>query len=94
MNSAAAAAVYSESPPQTSQAASAPAPQETAQAPVDGNKELYDSIESKMKSIKEKATGVTFEPKLGDGLYLVGAGVRKKVRSFYTKPCIAVFQQI
>ena len=94
MNSAAAAAVYSESPPQTSQAASAPAPQETAQAPVDGNKELYDSIESKMKSIKEKATGVTFEPKLGDGLYLVGAGVRKKVRSFNTKSCIAVFQLI
>lgn len=80
MNSAAATAVYSESPPQSSQAASAPSPQETAQAPVDGNKELYGAIESKMKPIKEKATGVTFEPKLGDGLYLVGAGVRKKVR--------------
>jgi hypothetical protein len=31
-----------------------------------------------MKPIQEYATSVTFVPKLGDGLYLVGAGVRKK----------------
>jgi len=36
------------------------------------------AVESKAKSLKEKATGVTFDPKLEDGLFLVGAGVRKK----------------
>jgi len=38
----------------------------------------YDAVESKMKSLKDKATSVSFEPKLEDGLYLVGVGVRKK----------------
>ncbi|KAK1739253.1 SET domain-containing protein [Skeletonema marinoi] len=36
------------------------------------------AVESKAKSLKEKATGVSFDPKLEDGLFLVGAGVRKK----------------
>ncbi len=36
------------------------------------------AVESKVKSLKEKATGVSFDPKLEDGLFLVGAGVRKK----------------
>jgi len=38
----------------------------------------YEEVESKMKSLKDKATSVSFEPKLEDGLYLVGVGVRKK----------------
>jgi len=36
------------------------------------------AVESKAKSLKEKATGVSFDSKLEDGLFLVGAGVRKK----------------
>lgn len=36
------------------------------------------AVEPKVKSLKEKATGVLFDPKLEDGLYLVGCGVRKK----------------
>lgn len=36
------------------------------------------AVESKAKPLKEKATGVSFDPKLEDGLFLVGAGVRKK----------------
>ena len=38
----------------------------------------YEAVESMMKSLKEKATGVTFDAKLDAGLYLVGVGVRKK----------------
>ena len=37
-----------------------------------------DAVESKMQPITDKATSVTFDAKLDDGLYLVGAGVRKK----------------
>mmetsp|Transcript_32367 Transcript_32367/g.65866 ORF Transcript_32367/g.65866 Transcript_32367/m.65866 type:complete len:1853 (+) Transcript_32367:339-5897(+) len=40
--------------------------------------ESLESIESTLKPIEESATGVTFAPKLDDGLYLVGCGVRKK----------------
>ena len=36
------------------------------------------AVEAKAQSLKEKATGVTFNSKLDDGLYLVGCGVRKK----------------
>jgi hypothetical protein len=36
------------------------------------------AAEAKAQSLKEKATGVTFNSKLDDGLYLVGCGVRKK----------------
>lgn len=36
------------------------------------------AVESKLKAIKDNATGVTFQPKLGDGLYLIGAGARTK----------------
>lgn len=39
---------------------------------------LQNAIESNMKPIQEYATSVTFVPKLEDGLYLAGAGVRKK----------------
>eukprot|EP00985_Skeletonema_marinoi_P030635 scaffold32980_cov80-Skeletonema_marinoi.AAC.1 len=35
-------------------------------------------VESKALPLKEKATGVSFNAKLDDGLYLVGCGVRKK----------------
>ena len=41
-------------------------------------KRRYEAVERKMKPLKEKATGVSFDSKLGDGLYLFGAGVRKK----------------
>ena len=37
-----------------------------------------DAIESQLQPIEEYATGISFAPKLDDGLYLVGAGVRKK----------------
>lgn len=36
------------------------------------------AVESNLKAIKDNATGVTFQPKLGDGLYLIGAGSRTK----------------
>ena len=39
---------------------------------------LQNAVESNMKSIQEYATSVTFAPKLEDGLYLAGAGVRKR----------------
>ena len=42
------------------------------------SEQTIEAVESKMKSIKDKATGVSFNPKLQDGLYLVGVGVRKK----------------
>eukprot|EP00984_Skeletonema_dohrnii_P015316 scaffold6590_cov69-Skeletonema_dohrnii-CCMP3373.AAC.1 len=37
-----------------------------------------DAIESQLQPIEEYATGISFAPKLDNGLYLVGAGVRKK----------------
>lgn len=37
-----------------------------------------DAIESQLQPIVEYATGISFAPKLHNGLYLVGAGVRKK----------------
>lgn len=37
-----------------------------------------EAIEAMSMPIKDKATGVSFDPKLDDGLYLVGVGVRKK----------------
>ena len=36
------------------------------------------SVESKLKPIKDSTTGVSFDPKLDDGLYLIGAGSRTK----------------
>ena len=36
------------------------------------------AAEAKLNPIKEYATGITFAPKLDEGMYLVGAGVRKK----------------
>jgi hypothetical protein len=38
----------------------------------------FAAVEAKIQSLKEKATGVSFNSKLDDGLYLVGCGVRKK----------------
>jgi hypothetical protein len=35
-------------------------------------------MEAKVMPLKEKATGVSFDPKLDDGMFLVGVGVRKK----------------
>ena len=43
-----------------------------------GESASLEDIESKLKPIKESVTGVSFDPKLDDGLYLVGCGVRKK----------------
>lgn len=37
-----------------------------------------EPAEAKLRPIKEYATGITFAPKLDEGMYLVGAGVRKK----------------
>ena len=37
-----------------------------------------NAIESMLKPIREKTTGVEFAPKLDDGLYLIGAGARSK----------------
>ena len=36
------------------------------------------AVEEQLNPITEYATGITFNPKLEEGLYLVGAGVRKK----------------
>jgi len=40
--------------------------------------EKIDKVEAKMISLRDTATRVSFEPKLEEGLYLVGVGVRKK----------------
>jgi len=40
--------------------------------------QLILDIESKVHSLTEKATGISFESKLYDNLYLVGVGARKK----------------
>ena len=40
--------------------------------------EQQKATEAKLRPIKEYATGITFAPKLDEGMYLVGAGVRKK----------------
>ena len=42
------------------------------------NQKLINAIESSMQALTDKATGVTFEPKLDEEQYLVGVGVRKK----------------
>ena len=44
----------------------------------DADTTKHSAIESKMKPLKDYATSVTFDPKLDDGLYLIGVGVRKK----------------
>eukprot|EP00571_Detonula_confervacea_P004338 CAMPEP_0172320844 /NCGR_PEP_ID=MMETSP1058-20130122/41591_1 /TAXON_ID=83371 /ORGANISM="Detonula confervacea, Strain CCMP 353" /LENGTH=1076 /DNA_ID=CAMNT_0013036199 /DNA_START=99 /DNA_END=3329 /DNA_ORIENTATION=+ len=54
-------------------AAKAAAEKEAAKA-----QQRHEAVESKMKSLEDKATGVSFDPKLEDGLYLAGVGVRKK----------------
>lgn len=36
------------------------------------------AAESKLKPLQEYASGISFEPKLDEGLYLVGVGIRKK----------------
>lgn len=57
----------------------APPPDTTAVTSTAGRVEAsLDDIESKLKPLKDSATGVEFSPKLADGLYLVGCGVRKK----------------
>jgi hypothetical protein len=51
-------------------------------------------IESRMKPLKDYATSVEFEPKLDEGLYLIGVGVRKKsivsvyAVSMYSSPAV------
>jgi hypothetical protein len=42
------------------------------------NRANFEAVEAKIQSLQEKATGVSFNSKLDDGLYLVGCGVRKK----------------
>ena len=57
-------------------------------APVDGSAGVdssageaavsVESLESQLTPIKDAATGISFVPKLEDGMYLAGCGVRKK----------------
>ena len=42
------------------------------------NQKLINAIESSVQALTDKATGVTFDPKLDEEQYLVGVGVRKK----------------
>jgi hypothetical protein len=52
--------------------------QDSGESEEDPSSSLQTIVESNVKQIQEYATSVTFVPKLDDGLYLVGAGVRKK----------------
>ncbi|KAL7449112.1 hypothetical protein ACHAWC_001203 [Mediolabrus comicus] len=52
--------------------------QDSGESEEDSSSSLQTIVESNVKPIQEYATSVTFVPKLDDGLYLVGAGVRKK----------------
>jgi hypothetical protein len=52
--------------------------QDSGESEEDSSSSLQTIVESNVKPIQEYATSVTFVPKLNDGLYLVGAGVRKK----------------
>jgi len=60
------------------------ASKEAAEKAAAEAQQKFEAVDSKMKSLKDKATGVIFDPKLDDGpdplsgLYLVGVGVRKK----------------
>lgn len=49
-----------------------------AEKAAEQHRQRLAAIEAMIMPLKEKATGQTFEPKLDDGLYLVGVGVRKK----------------
>jgi hypothetical protein len=54
-------------------------PARSTEKDVDPNTQINANllaVESKLNAIRDKATGVTFQPKLGDGLYLIGAGSR------------------
>lgn len=68
--------------------------EEAAEASAAAKQQKVDVVESKMQSLQEKATGVTFDAKLEDGLYLVGVGVRKKAIiniygvAMYTSPAV------
>lgn len=52
--------------------------EEQARLHAEAQQQRIDSVESKMQSLTDKATSVTFDAKLEEGLYLVGVGVRKK----------------
>ena len=52
--------------------------EEQARLHEEAQQQRINSIESKMQSLTDKATSVTFDSKLEEGLYLVGVGVRKK----------------
>ncbi|KAL3798622.1 hypothetical protein ACHAWO_014031 [Cyclotella atomus] len=52
--------------------------EEQARLHAEAQRQRIDAVESKMQSLTDKATSVTFDAKLDDGLYLVGVGVRKK----------------
>ena len=43
-----------------------------------GGELSLEEVESNLQPLKESVTGVSFQPILDDGLYLVGCGVRKK----------------
>eukprot|EP00578_Thalassiosira_sp_NH16_P022768 CAMPEP_0181099468 /NCGR_PEP_ID=MMETSP1071-20121207/12675_1 /TAXON_ID=35127 /ORGANISM="Thalassiosira sp., Strain NH16" /LENGTH=1067 /DNA_ID=CAMNT_0023182131 /DNA_START=67 /DNA_END=3270 /DNA_ORIENTATION=+ len=51
---------------------------EVAEKAAEEEKQRHEAVQSKAKLLKDKATGVAFDPKLEDGIYLVGVGVRKK----------------
>nr|QAU36233.1 chloroplast fatty acid transporter [Skeletonema marinoi] len=62
---------------------------EQAKGKVDVELVKLEAIESKLKPVQDAATGVAFDPKLDDGLYLIGAGSRKK--SFVKLYAIAMY---
>ena len=45
---------------------------------LEARQQRIEAVESKMQSLTDKATSVSFDAKLDDNLYLVGVGVRKK----------------
>eukprot|EP00985_Skeletonema_marinoi_P031295 scaffold37542_cov146-Skeletonema_marinoi.AAC.2 len=62
---------------------------EQAKGKVDVELVKLEAVESKLKPVQDAATGVAFDPKLDDGLYLIGAGSRKK--SFVKLYAIAMY---
>jgi Ca2+-transporting ATPase len=62
---------------------------EQAKIKVDVELVKLEAIEAKLKPVQDAATGVAFDPKLDDGLYLIGAGSRKK--SFVKLYAIAMY---
>jgi len=52
--------------------------EEVVSSPLDIESSQLQAVEAQLEPLTEYATSISFDPKLEDGLYLVGAGVRKK----------------